>query len=409
MEQQDPLVIRSIATIRRALKDSTGVGVEFMSASWRRTALLELSAASSQLESLRLRLIAGSSDIADEDGARDIAAWLTHETRTDRSTNAHDLQLAESLDRRWPVVARALEEAELHPQQAEVIVRGLQALPADIPREILDLAERQLVQDAATFGPRELRILARRVLDIVAPELGEEEERRALEREDEHAWRTTSLRTRDLGDGTTEIDARVPTTVAARLLTCLHAFTSPRRTGAVPADDRLHHHRKLGLAFCALLEGIDPTRLPLHGGDATTVLVSVDLATLRDGLGVAGIDQDEVITAGQARRLACSARILPVVLGGKSEILDFGRRRRLFSPAQRKAMAVRDKHCRAQGCHIPAAWCEAHHAKDPWSQGGKTDLTDGILLCNFHHHRAHDPAFHHTPMPNGDVRFHRRR
>ncbi|MGL5823482.1 MAG: DUF222 domain-containing protein, partial [Nocardioides sp.] len=172
-------------------------------------------------------------------------------------------------------------------------------------------AEAHLLDAARTFGPRELRILARRVLDVVAPELGEDAERQALEAEEAHARRTTVLRTRPLGDGTTEIYARMPEPVATRLLTCLHAFTSPRQTGAVPKAERLPHDRKLGLAFCSLLETLDPARLPLHGGDATTVVVTIDLATLRDGLGVGHLGSEDVITAADARRLACSTGVIP--------------------------------------------------------------------------------------------------
>ncbi|PWN00827.1 HNH endonuclease, partial [Nocardioides silvaticus] len=87
--------------------------------------------------------------------------------------------------------------------------------------------------------------------------------------------------------------------------------------------------------------------------------------------------------------------------------LDLGRTRRLFSPAQRKAMRWRDQHCRAEGCTIPAGWCEAHHL-DPWANGGNTDLDRGVLLCSWHHHRAHDPTHTAEKLPNGDIRFHRR-
>ena len=96
------------------------------------------------------------------------------------------------------------------------------------------------------------------------------------------------------------------------------------------------------------------------------------------------------------------------MLGGRSEVLDLGRAARLFKPAQRKAMIIRDRECRAEGCTIPAAWCEAHHWGKPWSRGGRTDLKDGLLLCSWHHHRAHDDTFAASRMPNGDVRFSRR-
>ena len=97
-----------------------------------------------------------------------------------------------------------------------------------------------------------------------------------------------------------------------------------------------------------------------------------------------------LMSATETRRTACTANILPVVLGGAGEVLDLGRSRRPFAPWQRKALAVRDRRCRAEDRDVPPAWCEAHHAGQPWIGGGMTDLRDGVLLCPFHHHRAHD-------------------
>ena len=50
---------------------------------------------------------------------------------------------------------------------------------------------------------------------------------------------------------------------------------------------------------------------------------------------------------------------------------------------------------------------KAHH-RDPWATGGRTDLDDGQLLCNWHHHRIHDDRYLVQKMPDGAVRFHRR-
>jgi hypothetical protein len=219
--------------------------------------------------------------------------------------------------------------------------------------------------------------------------------------------------------------------VADRLVTILHAFTNPRRTegqaqqsaaraaGATQAtgrptqgsgDDRRPYDQRMGTAFGSFLEAVDPARLPLHGGDATTVLITIDLETLRDQLGKAGVALvgDEPISAAEARRLACMASLVPVVLGGESQVLDLGRTKRLFTPAQRKALALRYPTCAAQGCDEPAAGCEAHHSNNPWARGGKTDLADGVLLCPFDHHRAHDPRYDTTRHPDGSLRFTRR-
>jgi hypothetical protein len=71
-------------------------------------------------------------------------------------------------------------------------------------------------------------------------------------------------------------------------------------------------------------------------------------------------------------------------------------------------MAIRDRTCRAEGCEIPAAWCEAHHAAAPWAAGGRTDLADGLLLCSWHHHRAHDHRYRMDRTGDRRLTFHRR-
>ena len=71
-------------------------------------------------------------------------------------------------------------------------------------------------------------------------------------------------------------------------------------------------------------------------------------------------------------------------LGGKSQPLDLGRGERLYKLGQRRAMDLRDQHCRAEGCDIPAAWCQVHHVV-PWADGGSTDVTSMALVCAFDH------------------------
>ena len=229
------------------------------------------------------------------------------------------------------------------------------------------------------------------------------------------------------GDGTTRISALVPDAVATRLATYLEAFANPRAqrdtTRSSETQDagdpftRLPYPRRMGEAFARFLETTDPTRLPIHGGDATTVIVTIPLAALRtelataDLIGAGLVPGDDLtgdrITASQARRLACTAKILPAVLGGTGLPVDLGRAKRLFTPAQRKALLIRDQTCRAEGCDVPGTWCDAHHL-DPWHNNGPTDLDNGILLCAHHHHRAHDTSYRTDRHPNGDLRFHRR-
>src|SRR5699024_7945029 len=102
--------------------------------------------------------------------------------------------------------------------------------------------------------------------------------------------------------------------------------------------ERLPADRMLGEAFCAFLERTDPAAMPQHGGLATTLVITVDYDTLTRQLGNGTLPDGTRLAAGDVRRLACTAGILPAVLGGKSAVLDLGRTHRLFSVEQRIAM-----------------------------------------------------------------------
>ncbi|WP_350001110.1 HNH endonuclease [Pseudarthrobacter sp. WHRI 8279] len=94
------------------------------------------------------------------------------------------------------------------------------------------------------------------------------------------------------------------------------------------------------------------------------------------------------VAAATLRKMACDADIIPAVLGSHGEILDLGRKTRLFTPAQRLALTARDQGCTFPNCTIPAPWCEAHHITY-WSDGGPTSTSNGALLCSAHHHLIH--------------------
>ncbi len=397
-------LVECVRAIGVDLDEVADVDPIYMTTPEKRETLRALVEAAARLDELRLRVMAGADDLALDTAARDIAALHAHESRLDGAATRRDLRLAQALDRRWRGVSTAFAAGRVNRDQADTIVRALDRLPDELDPQVYRDAEAHLVAEAATWGPRQLHVLGRRILHVVAPQVADDEERKALAKEEQTALRRTFLTSRQHGDGTTELKVRISDAAARRLLTYLQAFTSPRQRSTA---DRRPYDQQLGHAFVAFLEAADPAQLPLHGGAATTLVVTMPLADLRDGLGT-GMIGDEPISAGEVRRLACTASILPLVLGGDSEVLDLGRHRRLFSPAQRKALAVRDVHCRAEGCTIPAAWCEAHHATNPWALGGRTDLDDGLLLCSWHHHRAHDDRYDTRHHPDGTLRFHRR-
>lgn len=139
----------------------------------------------------------------------------------------------------------------------------------------------------------------------------------------------------------------------------------------------------------------DLARLAVASADASpalanaTLVARIDLKSLLDGLGHASIDGiDQPISASSARMMAASAGLIPMVCGDAGEVLDLGRRRRLFSRAQRIALAERDGGCAHPDCARPVAHTQAHHIEH-WQDTGPTDLANGVLLCAFHHWMIH--------------------
>ena len=135
-------------------------------------------------------------------------------------------------------------------------------------------------------------------------------------------------------------------------------------------------------------------------------MVLIPYETLMGGIKAAKLDTGEHISAGLARRIACDAGIIPAVLGGKSEVLDLGRARRLHNKAQRIKATIEQGGCIAEGHDCPPAFTQMHHPI-PWSRGGGTD-GDGWMLCPPAHRQVHDPRYTHQRLPNGKIRFHRR-
>ena len=395
--------------VTEAVRVVADVQPVYMTAVEKTDAVVALDRAINALRELQLRVVASAKDAADEVLARDNGAWMALVTHADPSAGRAEGRLAAALDSRWEQVRAGMAAGTVSVDQARVVVAALTALPSDLDPALVTKAEAQMVAYCTDFRPGELRKLGRHLLEVIAPEIAEAALAKRLEDEEQTARDKTTLRSKIIGDGLARTTITHPVADRDRLLGYLEAFTSPRKNPDATwgEEDRIPYPRRLGHAFTALLEHLDPTKLPAHGGDATTLMVTISLHALRTDLATGTVVGGDALSATEVRRLACNANIIPVVLGGNGEILDAGRSRRLFSPAQRKLLRLRDQRCRGEGCTIPAAWTEAHHWK-PWAQGGKTNLDHAVLLCSYDHHRAHDPRLTTEKLPNGDIRFHRR-
>ena len=271
-------------------------------------------------------------------------------------------------------------------------------------------AQATLVGYAEHHDARELRILGNRILEVVAPEVGEAHEAKLLEREEREAEAAASFRMVEDGHGKCHGRFTLSSLHGAMLRKQLLAIAAPKHRaqvdGQAPEPGRPSAHR-LGEAFAEYIETYPTDRLPQAGGVSATVVVTMAVDTLMGGLKAAQLDTGHRISPGLARRLACRAGIIPAVLGTRSQVLDLGRRTRFHTEPQRIALAIEQRGCTAEGCDWPPGMCHAHHDQ-PFSTGGDTSVKNGRLLCPRHHARAHDPTYTTTRLPDGKLRFHRR-
>jgi len=386
-----PPVAAALATVTDALASTADAPVWALDGPACRDLLVQLTQAATQLTELTTR-VAHQADVIEagpQAGATSTPTWWAHTTRQPHAETHRTVALGADLDRH-DLTRESMTRGEVNPAQARVIIDAVHALPADT--DLRERCEKHLIVQAATFGPRELRRLGRRVLEVVDPEAAEAHEAALLEAEERRAEKTTTFSMHRDGHGAVQGRFVLPELQGAMLEKALRAIAAPKHVRAEHGPGAYDHARptpeRLGQAFAEYVERFPATGLPEAGGVAATVVITMDLDTLTGGLGAAALDNGERLSAAAARRLACEAGLVPMVLGSRSVVLDQGRRTRFHTEAQRLALIVTQRHCQAAGCDVPGAMCHTHHTT-PWSRGGHTNIRDAQLLCPRHHAREH--------------------
>ncbi|WP_197025201.1 HNH endonuclease signature motif containing protein [Nocardioides sp. URHA0032] len=371
----------AVAHAHAALDAVSDASVWSMDAAETTATLVELSRLKAQVAELEARVAEHADD-------EQVDTWA-HRTRQTKPAVLGQVRLGQALVTRGQV-RDALAAGDLVVEQARVIVAALDQLPGDLHPALVDRAERHLVAAGREHTAPTLRILGKRLMDVVAPDLADEYEARQLAREERDALLATKLVMVDDGHGKCHGRFTIPSFHGAALKKMLLAIAAPKRQEPQePGVPLRPGPERRGRAFCELIERYPVHQLPQTGGVSATIVVTMTLDSLLGKLEQAALlDTGERITAATARRLACEAGIIPAVLGGNSEVLDLGRTRRFHTKAQRTAIALRDKGCAEPGCDWPPAMCHVHH-DIPWSRGGPTDVEHGRLLCPKHHTRFH--------------------
>jgi hypothetical protein len=296
---------------------------------------------------------------------------------------------------RHPHVADAVETGRIGAGAAGAIIRMLDRVAIRAGQVAVDEAEKMLADHAPGLTMDQLSKIILRMEAVIDPA--------GVTPREEELRDDMSLVFREDPGGMLVITARLDPEHAAPVRTAIDAL--------VAADLRARHDAAGGGdggtdadaprrtipqmqadAFVRLIEhtlGCDRRDLPLGGA---TVIVRIDLADLENGTGHATIDGATApISAASARRMAASGGIIPCVLGPDSDVLDWGRTKRLFTTAQKLAITERDGGC--VNCGAPPGHTKVHHIRWWARDTGPTDLANGVLLCESCHHRIHDNGY----------------
>ena len=205
---------------------------------------------------------------------------------------------------------------------------------------------------AGTLTPHARQIL-RSELDRLTQQLFEQDWAEATER---------------LGEGNVTADClqRTPPQRRHDALVWMAQRSSGADHGTEPGDPMIYVHCTPDELEAALAEAAGLDRQPVD--------IEHGLREYEDGT---------PISRRMLTRLALRARIKRVVFDPVGNPVDISPGRRLFSQAQREAIAIRDRVC-ACGCRLPARLCEADHITEH-RDGGLTIVANGQPLCRRSH------------------------
>uniref|UniRef100_UPI0012DD964F DUF222 domain-containing protein n=1 Tax=Microbispora rosea TaxID=58117 RepID=UPI0012DD964F len=108
----------------------------------------------------------------------------------------------------------------------------------------------------------------------------------------------------------------------------------------------------------------------------------------------------QMLPVTSVHRLARTSTLVRLVMDAEGQVLDMGRKVRLATPAQRRAVFARYATCWIDGCPLPATMCQIDHA-DNWSTGGLTDLKLLGPACQFHNRDRYQHPHRYTRRQTG--------
>jgi hypothetical protein len=303
-----------------------------------------------------------------------------------------------------PATAAAVAEHAIGAADVRVIRSVLARIPPHLGDQTRAEVEAELAHHARTLDAGQLETLGKRILAY-------------LDQDGARPKNTCDTRRhlcfRDRNGGY-ELAGWLDREAAEIVRAALSPLAAPRPATDTEIDLRTASQRDADALVELAHRALEAGDLPTEGGERPQVVVTVSLAVLRGRIGSASLALGGPINADVARRIACDAQVIPMVLGARGEPLDVGRASHTIPTAIRRAVIVRDRGCAFPGCSVPARWCEIHHIVH-WADDGPTSVGNCVALCGRHHRLLHHsscrihlaggiPEFHPPPWLGGPPR-----
>ena len=309
--------------------------------------------------------------VAPEITGRSTRSWLIEEQLLPGPEAGRLMRLVRYLPLR-PVTEAAFNDKVINAAHAAAILTALNALPASLR----DTVEPHLIERARFRPPEEIAGFVDELLQGLGIDKDGDIRR-------ERRYNRRGLDVAETLHGNRSVSGNLTPEVGAKFAAALDAAAQP--TG--PEDERSpsqRRHDALGIISDSFLAQTGPS----FTGAPRTVIVTIDLETLEGRLRESWLSTPYGPLAPETlRRLACDAELIPMVLGGRSEVLDIGVADHEFTTAQRRAAYQRDGGCVFPHCRNKCV--ELHHITFR-SRGGPTSLDNAAWLCAFHHWLVHE-------------------
>ena len=314
---------------------------------------------------------------------RSMQAWLRSELRMHPRDASQAVTMARQL-RHLDLVDEAFTAGRISREHVALIARTARQVGV----EHVAASQEALLEVATTTHPGQLRIATQHLRRCVDPD--------ALDRDAVKAYEKRELSAAPTIYGMVAINGLLDPASGEVVLSALDALTDPPRD----EDPRTAGQRRADALTELCRRSLEAGTLPQVNGEKPHVVVTTSYEALLGELGaeLARMPWTGPTSPTDVRLLACDCAIIPAVLDSAGEVLDIGRKSRIWPTAVRRAIELRDRTCRYLDCDAPAQHCDIHHWRS-WIDGGLTNYDNGVLTCRHHHTLAH--RYGATKRPDG--------